>query len=47
VAYLFDTPEQRKIMFDAIGIASIDELFQQIPSGLQLKRELDLPPAVS
>lgn len=47
MAYLFDTPEQRKIMFDAIGIASIDELFQQIPSELQLKRELDLPPALS
>jgi glycine dehydrogenase subunit 1 len=47
VAYLFDTPEQRKQMLDAIGIQSVDELFRQIPEALQLKRELQLPPPVS
>lgn len=45
--YLFDTPEQRRKMFDAIGIQSIEELFTQIPAELQLKRELDLPSPVS
>lgn len=45
--YLFDTPEQRRKMFDAIGIQSIDELFSQIPAELQLKRDLTLPDAVS
>jgi len=45
--YLFDTPEQRQLMLAAIGIQHVDELFDQIPTELQLKRELNLPPAVS
>lgn len=45
--YLFDTPEQRRKMFDAIGIQSIDDLFTQIPNDLQLGRELSLPEPVS
>ena len=45
--YLFDTPEQRQRMFDAIGIRSIDDLFSQIPEELQLRRELKLPAPVS
>jgi len=47
MAYLFDTPEQRQQMLDAIGIQHVDDLFTQIPTELQLKRELNLPPAVS
>ncbi|MEZ6038875.1 MAG: aminomethyl-transferring glycine dehydrogenase subunit GcvPA [Planctomycetaceae bacterium] len=47
MAYLFDTPEQREKMLAAIGVASIDELFRQIPETLQLKRELDLPEPLS
>ena len=47
MAYLFDTPEQRRRMLAAIGIQHVDELFNQIPTELQLKRELNLPPAVS
>ena len=34
-------------MLAAIGIQHVDELFNQIPTELQLKRELNLPPAVS
>jgi glycine dehydrogenase subunit 1 len=45
--YLFDTPEQRQKMFEAIGIQSIDDLFSQIPAELQLQRELELPAPVS
>ena len=30
-------------MLDAIGISSVDELFQQIPADLHLGRELNLP----
>ena len=45
--YLFDTPEQRRYMLASIGIHHVDELFGQIPGELQLKRELDLPPAAS
>ena len=45
--YLFDTPDQRRKMFDAIGIESVDDLFTQIPKELQLKHELNLPLPVS
>ena len=45
--YLFDTPEQRQKMFEAIGIQSIDDLFSQSPAELQLQRELELPAPVS
>lgn len=45
--YLFDTPEQRRHMLDAIRIQHVDELFAQIPPEMQLKRELNLPPAAS
>jgi glycine dehydrogenase subunit 1 len=47
VTYLFDTPEQRQKMLQAIGVNSVDELFEQIPAALQLDRELRLPPALS
>jgi glycine dehydrogenase subunit 1 len=42
--YLFDTPEQRQQMLTAIGIQHVDELFNQIPAELQLKRELNCRP---
>ena len=45
--YLFDTPKQRQHMLHAIGIQHVDDLFAQIPPELQLKRELNLPPAAS
>ncbi|MFM7923854.1 MAG: aminomethyl-transferring glycine dehydrogenase subunit GcvPA, partial [Planctomycetaceae bacterium] len=45
--YLFDTPEQRQRMLEAVGAASVDELFVQIPRELRLGRELSLPGAVS
>jgi len=32
-------------MLDAIGAASVDELFQMIPADVRLDRDLDLPPA--
>jgi glycine cleavage system P protein (glycine dehydrogenase) subunit 1 len=47
VAYLDNTPEQQREMLATIGAASIEELFAQIPADLQLKRPLDMPPALS
>jgi glycine dehydrogenase subunit 1 len=47
MAYLFDTPDQRRRMLEAIGIQSIDDLFAQIPDELQLKQELQLPQPMS
>src|SRR5256714_5384026 len=34
-------------MLDTIGVDSIEELFEQIPEGVRLGRELDLEPALS
>ena len=36
------TDGDREAMLEAIGVASVDELFQDIPAGVRLGRELDL-----
>ncbi|HEX6962904.1 MAG TPA: aminomethyl-transferring glycine dehydrogenase subunit GcvPA [Lacipirellula sp.] len=45
--YIYNTPEDQQEMLQAIGAASLDDLFAPIPDDLQLKRPLDLPPALS
>lgn len=47
MAYLFNTPDQRREMLDVIGVDSVDALLAQIPAELQLGRPLDLPPALT
>jgi glycine dehydrogenase subunit 1 len=47
MAYLSITDADREAMLAAIGVESVDELFEQIPSGVRLGRELDVPPALS
>ncbi len=44
--YLFNTPEEQRVMLEAIGAASVDELFEVIPEAMRLKRPLALPPAL-
>jgi glycine dehydrogenase subunit 1 len=44
--YLFNTPEDQRAMLEAIGAASVDELFEVIPEAMRLKRPLALPPAL-
>ena len=41
--YLPKSPADRKEMLDAIGVASIDELFETIPGEYRLKRDLEIP----
>jgi glycine dehydrogenase subunit 1 len=38
------TPRDLEIMLDAIGVGSIEELFDSIPAGVRLRRPIDLPP---
>jgi glycine dehydrogenase subunit 1 len=45
--YLCNTPEDQQAMLDAIGAASLDELFGCIPPELRLPRPLNVPPALS
>jgi glycine dehydrogenase subunit 1 len=44
--YLSLTDADREEMLAAIGVSSVDELFEQVPPGVRLDRALDLPPAL-
>jgi glycine dehydrogenase subunit 1 len=46
VSYLSLTERDREEMLATIGVSSVDELFEQVPEGVRLGRELDLPPAL-
>lgn len=45
--YTAIAPDEREAMLDAIGVASIDDLFECIPSDARLTEPLELPPAMS
>src|ERR687898_630963 len=47
MSYLSLTDADRAEMLAAIGVSSIDELFEQIPPGVRFDHELDVPPALS
>ncbi len=44
--YIANTPDDQQAMLQAIGVASVDELFAMVPPELRLDRPLDLPPAM-
>ncbi len=44
--YLLNTPADQQAMLEAIGAASLEELFEMVPAPLRLNRPLDLPPAM-
>ena len=46
MSYLSLTDADRDEMLAAIGVSSVDELFEQVPAGVRLDRELDVPPAL-
>jgi glycine dehydrogenase subunit 1 len=45
--YLALTDDDREAMLKMIGVASVDELFRDVPAGVRFDRELDLEPALS
>jgi glycine dehydrogenase subunit 1 len=45
--FLSLTDEDRDEMLETIGVASVDELFRDIPDGVRLRRPLALEPALS
>ena len=47
MSYLSLTPADREEMLATVGVATIDELFRDIPEGVRFGRELDLEPALS
>lgn len=44
--YTFNTPEDQQAMLEAIGVASLDELFEGVPQEFRLPGPLDIPPAL-
>jgi glycine dehydrogenase subunit 1 len=47
VSFLSVTEADREAMLEAIGVSSVEALFEQVPAGVRLGRELDLEPALS
>jgi glycine dehydrogenase subunit 1 len=47
MSFLSLTEQDREQMLEAIGVDSTDELFEQIPEGVRLGRDLKLEPALS
>ena len=47
MSYLALTDADREAMLEAIGVSSIEELFADLPAGVRLDRELELPPALT
>jgi glycine dehydrogenase subunit 1 len=47
MAYIANTPDDVRIMLGAIGLDSLDQLFESIPAQFRLKRPLRVPPALS
>ncbi|MFH1924223.1 MAG: aminomethyl-transferring glycine dehydrogenase subunit GcvPA [Planctomycetota bacterium] len=44
--YVPHTSQERRAMLEAIGVASVEELFETVPAELRLDRALNLPPAM-
>ena len=47
MAYEANTPDDLRVMLDAIGMSSLDDLFKVIPAELRTKGPLAIPPALS
>ena len=47
MSYLALTDADREAMLETIGVSTVEELFADLPEGVRLGRELELPPAMS
>jgi glycine dehydrogenase subunit 1 len=47
VTYLSLTDSDREAMLETIGVASVEELFADVPAGVRFRRELALDPSLS
>src|SRR5262245_59904617 len=47
LSYVLNTPQDQRAMLEKIGVASLEELFKAVPAEARLKRQLDVPPALS
>jgi glycine dehydrogenase subunit 1 len=47
VGYILNTPDDQQAMLARIGVASVEDLFQNVPPELRLDRPLQVPPALT
>jgi glycine dehydrogenase subunit 1 len=47
LSYVLNTPDDQRAMLTKIGVASLEDLFQQVPAAVRLKRPLTIPQALS
>lgn len=47
MSYVLNTPEDQRAMLAAIGVSSVEELFEKIPPSLRLQRPLQVPAGLS
>jgi len=47
LSYLLNTPADQKAMLEKIGVATVDDLFKNIPAALRLRGQLQVPAALS
>jgi glycine dehydrogenase subunit 1 len=47
MAYIANTPEDVRVMLDAVGLDSLDQLFDMVPAEYRLDRPLRIPPALT
>ncbi len=47
MSYVLNTPDDQRAMLERIGVASVADLFANIPAELRLGRPLDVPPALT
>jgi glycine dehydrogenase subunit 1 len=47
MSYIQNTPDDQRAMLDAIGVSSIEDLLAQVPADVRLRRELEIPSALS
>jgi len=45
--YTLNTPDDQRAMLEQIGVASVAELFEQVPNAVRLARPLNVPSALS
>jgi glycine dehydrogenase subunit 1 len=45
--YILNTPDDQRAMLAQVGVASVEDLFQQVPDAVRLHRPLAVPPALS
>ncbi len=47
MSYVLNTPDDQRAMLEAVGVKSVEELFDAVPAAVRLNRPLAVPPALT